>query len=392
MACPSPNAVFCKNCSVKCTKCLNCTTDGTATGPLCPARVYPTMNPPKDIASMLADVFTPFPATASNICPLNLTGNNQPQYCYYNELNGATPFISGLLETDVFGVMQDTFLPGPTNCDQYYLTPPYDLPNQASNVEFIIAPPDSSGNPQCSYFDNNGPNQCTTPMCDCTTRCLYDGALPCVAGTNPVKVGPCLSHPSWNGWTMQGFQCQSNAYSCNISSGKCEPNSKGDYKDIATCQKNCTACPNIGFVVAKDNTGTPSCYRVPFAPSWGDMGHDTGYCAVSGDNACLGQTGMISGWETDCPWVCDDNDYCLYKASCTDKLTTPVGGYYCTATGYQKCTTPGGCTDNTVNVWQLPAPPNQNPCVLPNNQTICNQHVSSSSSSYSLKNQSVWFQ
>ena len=320
---------------------------------------------------MLGQVLQPF---NGDTCPLNITPDgsvqsNPSQLCFLNQLTAsydpAQPaFFGNLPKTTPIGVSRMSLLQGPTQCDQTYLTLPFDS-DSVTEIEFLAAPPDGQGNPQCNYFDTHTPVQCTIPQCDCTTRC-NTGALPCRPGTLPEKVGPCLSHPTWNGWTLQGFQCKSSAWGCDWTSGKCVkvPEGTGGYTDEATCNQNCTACPAVGFQVWNDASGQPQCYRTPNRGSKGQSDYVPNFVCGQARwnnpqcNAMGSDCGRDAGWLSDCRESGFYQPDCV--SYCNDTIKAPFNTYQCTSQGYVKCTNPGGCdgvyginTDDTAG------------CVLP---------------------------
>jgi len=306
---------------------------------------------------MIADVLVPYQNPQSS-CPLHTMGSVQ-NFCFMNQLkSNSQPFMTpnGATVKDAVGVAHDSLVRGPTGCNQIYLSQPTDSLG-LSNIEFIIAPPDSGGNPQCSYFDTHSPEQCTVPMCDCTTRCMYDGSMPCNNGLTPQKVGPCLSDPSWNGWTMQGYQCTGvQGWKCDPTTGTCTQDPNGAYPTQSACQQACPTCPSTGYQIYIDKNGQYGCYRTSYQGIGNDC-YGSDYCNLSpeycicqgcentNNNACNG--GGNTGWNSSCS--CDVtaktcNNYCV------DTLTTPAGAYQCTTNGYVQCTSPGGCSPPTIQV------------------------------------------
>lgn len=352
----------------------------------CPAPILPNQYPPSTVPVMLAQVLQQYSSQAN--CPLNLTLENPEQYCYYNQFASTyTPSPGAALFPDlptstVIGVDKHSWVQGPTQCDQYFLVPPFDSQN-VSELEFLVAPPDKNGNPQCQYFDNYSPNNCTTPQCDCTTRCMYDGSMPCVAGTTPVKVGPCLSLPSWNGWTMQGYQCKPVKWGCNWQTGKCELMANGSYTDSSECNEKCTVCPAVGFQVVTDKNGNSACYRSPYQPP------DGGNCTGPNDSyaICVMNSGGLC--DEDNPNACGNGKgwyaHCAFPDGyCTDTIATPYGAYQCTEQGYVQCLTEGGCPPQSVQVWSQGGNP-ASACILPASTT-------SRSRSGNCCDGSTWFQ
>lgn len=352
-ACPTCPEITCLN-GLDCSKC--------------PAAVYPDQYPPINPGQSngLATVLVPY---VGDNCWLNQTGNNPLQQCYYNQFqttytpNPGGRFLSHLPENTIIGVSSDSLLGNPTRCDQIYLTAPFDN-LRASQIEFLLAPPDAQGNSQPSYFDSHSPTQCTVPQCDCTTRCMYDGSMPCVTGTAPIKVGPVLTSPDWKGWTMQGYQCVPQTYGCNFNTGHCELQAGGPFSSLEACQSQgtCIACPSVGFKVIKDASNNPQCYRVPYNAPKGDCydnceNHPFAvcigtFCDETNSSAC----GPENGWQPNC----GNNCYAL----CNDTLTTPQGAWQCTNQGYVKCNSPGGCRQDQFDVNTAAG------CVLPKGSVV----------------------
>jgi len=342
----------------------------------CPAPVAPPQYPPTT-PSLLAQALVAYNDQAN--CPLNLSLENPEQWCYFNQLapspsGPGAAFIPSLPTNTVIGVDRNSWAQGPSRCDQYYLIPPFDSQN-ASEIEFLTAPPDASGNPQCSYFDNYTPANCTTPQCDCTTRCLYDGSMPCIPGTTAQKVGPCLSMPGWNGWTLQGYQCKSVKWGCNWQTGKCELMPDGAYTDEAACDANCIVCPSAGFQVLKDASGNQMCYRTPWNAVIGDaVDHcdQTGaVCRDYGDDCAAGANCSCTNDDT-CGtpygWVphCSGAVFHQSDSYCNDQYTTPYGAMQCTNQGYVQCLTQAGCPPQSIEV----SDDSTKMCVLPPSLTL----------------------
>jgi len=316
----------------------------------------PDQTPPKTVAVMLQDVLTTY-STAN--CPFKL----DYQVCYVNTLkDSGAPFTTKneADSTATIGVIQDSLIRHTTNGDQYFATAPTDSPYGITHIEFLLAPPDSSGNPQCSYFDKYDPTQCTFKMSDCTTRCQYDGSLPCADGTEPQKIGPCLSHSSWKGWTMQGYQCIPTTYACDFNSGTCQIEKDGPFKSLDTCTSNCIQCPARGFVVANKD-GVPECYRSPYT--------GRNYSGSGSNDICVAPHAPHQNFTN--PGSCGNNwtplciDTDIPRTACTDQLTTPYMGYQCTAKGYVQCNNKNGCS---------PIPnmeiTNATPCTLPSGSKL----------------------
>lgn len=327
---------------------------------------------------MLDEVFQQYTGN----CPLNLLGNNPTQWCYKNQFldtyapNPNGRFFPDVPETTAIGIDTNSLSAGtksPTSCDQYYLPPPFDCldpPNctltKTSSIEFLLAPPDEKGQPQTTaYWDKYTPDQCTSPQCDCTTRCLYDGSMPCNPkdGTSPQKVGPILSMPDWNGWTLQGYQCVPQRFGCNWNTGKCEKMAGGGYSTLADCQKNCIVCPqNGGFQVVKTKDGE-KCYRSPFNAPLSSCQDFSNVSVCNGRNCGTngGACGKLYGWEPHCTspgFLRSCNCYC------EDQLTTPFGAYQCTSDGYVLCQNSQGCAPPHI------ATNTASGCALPQGATV----------------------
>lgn len=256
------------------------------------------------------------------------------------------PWNPALPTSDCFSITADSDRFGSNVNDQVYLVPPSTSPG-VDQIEFLMLPPDNQGQPQCSVFDNNQytPNQCTTPMGDCTTRCLYDGSMPCLPGSAPHKIGPCLAHPS--GWALQGYQClrTNPAYQCNYTDGTCAESDSG-VSDPAVCKAACFKCDiaSGNFFIAEDTSGNLGCYRVPWQANRSDD-----VCPSDSTYGCYAASCNSPGWVASCGSQCSG-------AYCQDIVYTPQNGYICTSTGYTKCDQPI-CTNTVVPIDDLPSHP-----------------------------------
>jgi len=319
----------------------------------CPSKINPNIYPPKGgTIGMLADVLVPYAGTQET-CPLHSEGSIT-QWCYSNAVKtdaGIQPFTTknGATVNNIIGIDKNSFISVQTSGDQFYLTQPLDNLG-ISEIEFIIAPPDSNGHAQCPNFPYT-PKDCTIPVGDCTTRCLYDGSMPCLSGLSPVKIGPCLTHPDWNGWSMQGFQCVPEKWGCDYTTGKCVSQAGGAYNDETACQASntCMVCPP-GFDTVTGIGSKSGCYRAQYtAQNCCDPGNHSCPCKNNWGGGYLGCWGSADTnadacgpelkWYGRCgsSWDTDNQNYC------NDVLHAPFGAYQCTSSGYVQCTNPEGC-------------------------------------------------
>lgn len=308
----------------------------------CPPAQTASQYPPKSILMMLRDVANP--AAQQSLCPLT---NQANQYCFVNQQKAdATQTFFDVGTVNDFWSINRMSLANVSG-DQYYLPPPVSQPFALDNIEFIAIPPSSTGQTQCSAASQYTPAQCTVPQGDCTTRCLYNLAMPCIQGTDPQPIGPCLTHDSWQGWSLQGYQCIPTTYRCDYSKGQCVLDASGAYPDLKTCSEYCIECPSQGFFVAPDANGVEQCYRNTYNAVSGSTS-TAAICAVNDYNGnCGTATGACGAGYTD-HCSCDFQDG--YPGTCTDTLVTPYLAWQCTTQGYQQCTNKAGCTGSVITV------------------------------------------
>jgi len=316
-----------------------------------PKNEVPSSFPPYDLATMLSMVLQPYDKDQST-CPLSPQGDVAQQcflngygpktgtcnppcdpgfFCNNGTCEAASVFMSSGSMTDAIGVDKFSFAPGCHQCDQYYLTQPGDN-LKLSNIQFIVSPP---GSQPCS----GSMDSCNVPNGDGTVRCDdWSGAMPCLPGLSPQKAGPCLSHPDWQGWTLQGYQCIPTFFECDVALGNCQPSPTGTYTNEDDCNKNCTVCPSQGFNLYTMPDGTSRCYRNPYVAvkddNWSD-GHNI--CGYEPGNAC----GEHNLWT---PWFSGEYSDCLGNpGGCSDGTSAPYLSYQCTPSGYVQCLNKSGC-------------------------------------------------
>jgi len=200
-----------------------------------------------------------------------------------------------------------------------------------SNIQFIVSPP---GSQPCS----GSMDSCNVPNGDGTVRCDdWSGSMPCLPGLSPQKAGPCLSHPDWQGWTLQGYQCIPSFFECDVGSGKCQPSPTGTYTNEDDCNKNCTVCPSQGFHLYTMPDGTSRCYRDPYRCVKNDDFKDPyNICGFDSDLAC----GVNNWWDS---WVAGGYNCAQTPGGPTDVASASYLSYQCTPSGYVQCLDKSGC-------------------------------------------------
>lgn len=283
-------------------------------------------------------------AANQSTCPVQKSGDEQ-QYCYQNLVTQTGKPLVPSAGTDAFvGVLSSSLVPGSTGGNQTYLGPPVDSLG-LTNMEALLAPPNADGTPNPDYFKTFTPSDCKRKMSDGTIRCPYTGALPCIPGTQPFPVGDPMVDPVTK-WTVQLYQCKPTMWGCNFQTGKCEQSPTGQYVLQKDCEDSCIMCSFRGFLVAPDKDGKPQCYRSPYTGIFNGMCDSNPYSICAEHNNCSTNAAACGDlWNSQCNSTSHHtHTYCI------DTVPTPEGAYQCTAGGYVKCTTPGGCAPPTIEV------------------------------------------
>jgi len=330
-----------------------------------PKNEVPSSFPPYDLGTMLSMVLQPYDKDQST-CPLSPQGDVAQQcflngygpktgtcnppcdpgfFCNNGTCEAASVFMSSGSMTDAIGVDKFSFAPGCHQCDQYYLTQPGDN-LKLSNIQFIVSPP---GSQPCS----GSMDSCNVPNGDGTVRCDdWSGAMPCLPGLSPQKAGPCLSHPDWQGWTLQGYQCIPTFFECDKALGKCYPSATGTYSNEDDCNKNCIVNCAPAFERDLGNINRPGCYaKGNFNLGWSCCGFPWDHCSAYDEKQC-GYNANDNLWKSGCSGSC----FSGCDAQCYFVGRVPPSHFFC-ANGHweQNQGTDDMYLDGTTSSFEDPA-------------------------------------